>query len=1394
MATGLLFLLLVARAGATATIDAISSVPAVLEDSGSKTNALTGIGGTNTISITVTSSDTNVVFATVKYTSPSTNGSLILTPFPNGNGSSTITVEVIDGEPSTNSFSFSAVVTAVNDAPLFTLSTNKLVLTEDAAAQSITNFVTSISAGPTNEVSQDFDFSVVVPAAFTNVFSTLPTIDTNGVLAFVLATNKFGTNTLSIVMSDTGGTSNSGVDKKTNTFALNVAAVNDAPTATLVSSTNLLEDAGTVNLSVTLSDPDNTSLTSSVTSSDTNKITASITPASGTNMTRTLTLKTVTNAVGSATVSLKTGDGTLTVTNDIAVTISAVNDAPSFTLSKTKLQLNEDAPAQTITNFLTKLSPGATNESDQTFSFSISVPSGVTNWFSTYPTISTNGTLKFTLAENVFGTNTVTIVMTDDGTNGVTKSTNAFDLLIASVNDKPSFTLSTNRIVISQGAGAQSITSFATFSTGPANESAQKILTNTLTLSTNGFFKAAPKLDLATGKLTFEVLSNAYGFVTAKLSVKDNGGTASGGVDTSDVVPFYIAVTNINQAPVITGLTNIVLLENKATNITFTVTDAENANVAVSAISTNSALIGASVSGTGSKRTLTVKPVANKNGGPSTIKVVADDGSVKTTNSFTVTVTSVISGPSLSGLSNKTINEDAGSTNLTVTVSDLDVDLTNVTVSVQFKDTTLGSGVSTNITPSSRAIVLTLTTNAFGSTQVYVIADDSTTKATNSFLLTVNSVNDAPTFTMSTNKIVLDEDSGAQTISFLSAISVGPTNESKQSITFTVKPAETNYFSKQPAISKDGTLTFTTATNKYGTVALKVWATDSGGTANGGVANSVTNDFSIVINNVTEAPTIKPIGNKTILEDAGVTNIYFTIIDVDTNLASLTVTASHSKTNIITVSTNATWNSSATNFYITVTTLTNASGSDTISIVAADGSLKTTNDFLLTVTSVNDRPTFELTQESVTASKYQTSQTVSNLLTSVDMGAPDETNQTFTVQATVDNKSLFSTQPSITPGGVLTFKTSTNSGTALVSIRIKDSGSTNSGGIPLSDAKTLSIVIPDNPFSDLIGDYNGLFYSTNGVDADQSGFVYFNVNNLGSFKGYMLMAGQSNALSGQFDLSSGASSVSLTNIPAQIDLVLDLTNSTETISGTVTNSGWKTALEAVKSVLGTSDITPDVGDYTLVFAGSTNAAAAPAGDGFAKVTVGQNGLISMQGKLGDGTVISQKVGISKNGEWPLYVPLYNKGTNGSLLTWITFNLTNESSAVEASTVSWIKKSGAAGSTYPSGFEFETSPIASSYFPWDGPGLSEGVVILSGGNLAASITNSVTVGFDSITVDPSATNKLSLAFDPATGLVTGSFVDPTRNATNSIFGILLQQLSVARGYFVGTNQTGSFILK
>lgn len=132
------------------------------------------------------------------------------------------------------------------------------------------------------------------------------------------------------------------------------------------------------------------------------------------------------------------------------------------------------------------------------------------------------------------------------------------------------------------------------------------------------------------------------------------------------------------------------------------------------------------------------------------------------------------------------------------------------------------------------------------------------------FVITINPVNDAPSFTKGTDMEV-NEDASAQTrMGWARDISAGNVIEAGQIRSFQVSNDNTVLFNTQPAIDVSGTLTFKAVPDTWGIAIVTVVLKDNGGTTNGGVDQSGATTFVITINPVNDAPLIDPVEDVTI--------------------------------------------------------------------------------------------------------------------------------------------------------------------------------------------------------------------------------------------------------------------------------------------------------------------------------------------------------------------------------------------------------------------------------------------------------------------------------------------------------------------------------------------------
>lgn len=229
----------------------------------------------------------------------------------------------------------------------------------------------------------------------------------------------------------------------------------------------------------------------------------------------------------------------------------------------TGLRVPPGAGSQVVQNFATNILPGPANETGQTVSFTVTTDNDAFFLNSVKPTIDnsasgTPGTLRYTPAANASGTVTVTVIAKDNaGTanGGVDSSPAQAFSLTAAPNTAPSVTFSPKTVTIPENGAAQTLPSFATFSSGFPNELGQTLVGYTVTVDTTdnaSLFSTSPAID-NNGTLTFTAANGQSGTSTIKVVVQDNGGTVGGGLDKSTntftlaVVPSQFVVTNTSQ-------------------------------------------------------------------------------------------------------------------------------------------------------------------------------------------------------------------------------------------------------------------------------------------------------------------------------------------------------------------------------------------------------------------------------------------------------------------------------------------------------------------------------------------------------------------------------------------------------------------------------------------------------------------------------------------------------------------------------------------------------------------------------------------------------------------------------------------------------------------------------
>jgi len=928
-----------------------------------------------------------------------------------------------------------------------------ITVAEDSGAYSRAGFATEKSAGPANEATQTIEY--LVSGASTNLFSDLPKISSEGVLTFTPKANANGSELLTVVVKDSGGTTNilgtvTGVDSTTiGTFTVTVTAVDDGPAAT-AQTLGIVEDSNMNPIILAGTDPEGDSITNYVVVTLPTKGTLtspSIGALNATNRTlgsaAGLNYTPSTNATGDDSFTFQvTSKGLTSASATVSLSITNVNDIPV-------------ALAQTGTNSVTVLEDTAkaitlagTDVEGSTLTYAVV----------TQPTkgvlSGTAPALTYTPNANYFGADSFTFTVNDGTTNSAPATVS---ITVNSVNDIPTANSLTGTNAVA--AIEDSATNFVFSLSGSSPEAGKTLTYQVLTLPTKGtLVQGATTLTKPSDLGTNVVLGyrpGADNFGADSFTFKVNDGT-----DNSGVATVQINIANVNDIPSFMIPMTLRpggdkaawdLLSGSLGSWNSLAVSSNGAVVAAASfsdlvISTNSGVTRASVAGApgsggfngvaasadGSKLLVArgtglytysagtwFTPSGATSGLPVTswvsVASSADGSKLAAAASGDKVYVSRNSGTNWTGLGAArdweaiTVSADGtkiaaaeyngliytyttadGGTNWTVTArgtanrlwtsiassaDGMKLAATEVNGKIYTSD---DGGATWTARDSNRAwssIAMSadgkvLVAGALGD-RLYYSEDSGVTWSAKDSVRVWGSVavsGDGSNalaavldgsiyraggyYTEST--ITVEEDAVTTIAGFATDISAG-TKESEQTVTFRLSSNNTNLFKSGPAISADGTLTFTPADNKSGDATVTVFVQDDGGTALGGVDKSASKTFNIKVTAVNDAPVAVAQTVSTVEDTAKA----ITLAGTDEEGSTLTYT-------VVRQPTLGTLSGTAPN--LTYTPDANKSGADSFTFKVNDGANDSaTATVTILVAAANDAP--EAQDQAVTTSE-----------------------------------------------------------------------------------------------------------------------------------------------------------------------------------------------------------------------------------------------------------------------------------------------------------------------------------------------------------------------------------------------------------------------------------------
>ena len=633
---------------------------------------------------------------------------------------------------------------------------------------------------------------------------------------------------------------------------------------------------------------------------------------------------------------------------------------------------------------------------------------------------------------------------TDDGgtANGGVDTSVALTFIITvnAVNDRPSFTLAGNPAASNEDAGLQTVANFAAnISAGPANEVGQAL---TFILMANGTtggltFFVAPSIDPATGTLTYRATADANGTATFNVTLMDDGL----GTDTSTPLQTITITVNAVADIVADSLTT-----NEDIAITANVITGTNGASADSFEGATPMLMSVTQGAKGTVTStpagdVTYTPNADFNGSDSFTYTVTSGGTTETAT-VTVTINAVVD-----------IVADALTTN----------EDTAITANLI---TGMGGASADSFAPGAVISSVTQPTNG---TVTFMANGDATYtpkadfNGSDSFTYTVTSggVTETATVTMTINAvadIVADSLTTMEDTAVTANVITGTNGASPDNFegmkTLTSVTQGTN---GAVTFTAAGSVTYTPIADFNGADSFTYTVTSGGVTETATVSITVIAVVDISIVSIGVADTL------TTLEDTAIT----------ANVITGTNGASADNFEGVPVLTSVTQGTKGTVTFtaagdVTYTPTLNLNGSDSFTYTVTSGGVTETGTVNVTITSVNDVPTFTLNANSdINSPKVLLTagpQSFSPWAT-FGMIPADEVGQTRSFVVTTTNPGLFRVLPKVTIiGGIptLTFTPAASfGGIATIKVKLQDIDASNNTATSAEQTITITTFLAD---------------------------------------------------------------------------------------------------------------------------------------------------------------------------------------------------------------------------------------------------------------------------------------------------------------------------------------------
>ena len=403
--------------------------------------------------------------------------------------------------------------------------------------------------------------------------------------------------------------------------------------------------------------------------------------------------------------------------------------------------------------------------------------------------------------------------------------------------------------------------------------------------------------------------------------------------------------------------------------------------------------------------------------------------------------------PTISDVANHSTNEDNPTGAVSFTVGDAGTAAGDLTVSGSSSNTTLvpNANIALGGSGANRTLTVTPAPNKSGTATITVSVSDGAATTTDTFVLTVNAINDQPDAVDDTASA--DEDGSNVTIGVLS------NDDDVEGNTLTIT-GNTQPPAGEGSVACSATsCTYAPSENFHGTTSFTYTVSDGNGgtdTATVTVNVAATNDAPETNN---DSYAVEEDGTLTV----GAPGILADDTDLDDLLGPVTALTAAlvngPDDGTLTLNPNGSF---------TYAPDANFNGTDYFTYRATDGLINgNVATVMINVSPVNDAPGFQLqASPNQTVNEDAAAQTVVGFATNVSAGPANEGGQSVSFDVTDDDHALFSARPEISPGGALTYTPAPDAnGAASVTVEARDNGGTVNGGVNTSAEQTFDITV-----------------------------------------------------------------------------------------------------------------------------------------------------------------------------------------------------------------------------------------------------------------------------------------------------------------------------------------------